>query len=113
MRCCARRAGGLGAGVEPAADLPAISLAALQVWPGGGIDGDAARDLQVAYRLATGRRCSRWTPSSWPGCDAVTSPERGFYHANSPRTLTSHGHFVSKDDLHARLGHRCSNRDPR
>jgi hypothetical protein len=46
----------------------------------GGIDVEAAGELQVRFRPADWPLVFAVDTSSWPRCDAETSPERGFYH---------------------------------
>lgn len=49
----------------------------------GGLDAEAMRDLLVAYRPAHWPAVFAVDTSSWPRCDAETSPERGFYYSAS------------------------------
>ena len=49
----------------------------------GGLDPEAMRDLLVAYRPAHWPAVFAVDTSSWPRCDAETSPERGFYYSAS------------------------------
>ena len=73
----------------PVGSVPGLSLcpafrrshgSLYQALARGGVDADAARDLQVAFRPAGWPAVFAVDASSWPRCDAETSPERGFYH---------------------------------
>jgi hypothetical protein len=46
----------------------------------GEVDAEALRDLLVAYRPDHWPQVFAVDASSWPRCDAETSPERGFYY---------------------------------
>jgi len=46
----------------------------------GGVDTEAVRDLQVRHRPVEWPLVFAVDTSSWPRCDAETSPGRGFYH---------------------------------
>ena len=46
----------------------------------GHLDTDAARGLQVGFRPLDWPAVFAVDTSSWPRCDAETSPARGFYH---------------------------------
>jgi hypothetical protein len=73
----------------PVSSVPALSLdpvfrrshgslyAALS---GGDIDAEALRELLVASRPASWPLAFAFDTSSWPRCDAETSPERGYYY---------------------------------
>jgi len=49
----------------------------------GGVDPAAIRDLLVAHRPDTWPLVFAVDESTWPRCDAETSPERGFYYSAS------------------------------
>lgn len=46
----------------------------------GSVDVEALADLQVAFRPVDWPVVFAVDTSSWPRCDAETSPERGYYH---------------------------------
>ena len=85
----------------PVSSVPALSLQPIfrrshgslyKALARGGIDTDALRELQVAYRPADWPAVFAVDTSSWPRCDAETSPQRGFYHHPS-------GHSAGKPIL--------------
>src|SRR5512144_1973004 len=49
----------------------------------GGIDAEAIRDLLVAHHPADWPLMFAVDESSWPRCDAETSPGRGFYYSST------------------------------
>jgi DDE superfamily endonuclease len=49
----------------------------------GGVDADAMRDLLAAHRPPDWPLVFAVDASTWPRCDAETSPERGFYYCAS------------------------------
>ena len=49
----------------------------------GGVDADAMRDLLAAHRPPDWPLVFAVDASTWPRCDAETSPERGFYYSPS------------------------------
>ena len=49
----------------------------------GRVDDERVRDLLVAHRPAHWPLVFAVDASSWPRCDAETSPERGFYYSAS------------------------------
>ena len=46
----------------------------------GRVDTEALRDLLARHRLHDGEPIYAVDVSTWPRCDAETSPERGFYY---------------------------------
>jgi DDE superfamily endonuclease len=87
---CPVRAGRGGVVRRRAGDLAAPAVAAAGVGPGHGsvyaalaegrIDAGGLRDLLVAYRLAGWPLVFAVDGTSWPRCDAETSPQRGYYY---------------------------------
>lgn len=76
----------------PVASVPALSLEPVfrrshgslyKALAGGGVDAEAMRDLLVRYRPAHWPAVFAVDASSWPRCDAETSPQRGFYYSAS------------------------------
>jgi hypothetical protein len=73
----------------PVGSVPALSLESVfrrshgslyKALARGGLDAERARDLQVRVRPLDWPAVFAVDTSSWPRCDAETSPERGFYH---------------------------------
>lgn len=71
------------------ASIPALSLCPVfrrshgslyKALARGGVDAETARDVQVAFRPVGWPAVFAVDASSWPRCDAETSPQRGFYH---------------------------------
>jgi DDE superfamily endonuclease len=81
----------------PVGSIPALSLEPVfrrshgslyKALARGVLDVERARELQVRGRPADWPAVFAVDTSSWPRCDAETSPERGFYHhpsRHSPR----------------------------
>ena len=74
----------------PVGSVPALSLEPVfrrghgslyKALANGGIDAEALRQALVAHRLAGWPSVFAVDASSWPRCDAETSPERGFYYS--------------------------------
>jgi hypothetical protein len=72
----------------PVTSLPGLSLlpvfgrghgSAYAALAGGGIDADGLRDLLAAARPPSWPLVFAVDGTSWPRCDAETSPERGYY----------------------------------
>jgi hypothetical protein len=73
----------------PISSVPALSLeptfrrshgSLYKALDRGAVDAEAIRDLLVAHRPADWPLVFAVDASSWPRCDAETSPERGFYY---------------------------------
>ncbi len=54
----------------------------------GRLDGDQLRDCLVQFRPRAWPLVFAVDTSSWPRCDAETTPERGYYHHPSRHTPT-------------------------
>ncbi len=76
----------------PVASVPALSLepqfrrshgSLYKALARGGVDAAAMRDLLVAHRPGHWPAVYAVDASSWPRCDAETSPGRGFYYSAS------------------------------
>jgi hypothetical protein len=93
--CCTRRADALfdlGDALLCAQTVPSLPHLSLQLvhqrgWGStyaalahGRVDAEALRDLLARYRLQDGEPIYAVDVSTWPRCDAETSPERGFYY---------------------------------
>jgi len=73
----------------PVGSIPVLSLQAIyrrshgslyKSMAAGEVDAEALRDLLVRFRPSDWPLVFAVDTSSWPRCDAETSPERGFYH---------------------------------
>ena len=73
----------------PVGSVPALSLEPVfrrshgslyKALAHGDLDAERLRGLAVAYRPIDWPAVFAVDTSSWPRCDAETSPERGFYH---------------------------------
>jgi len=73
----------------PVSSVPALSLEPVfcRGWGSlyaalsrGDLDAEALRELLVAHRPAAWPLVFAFDTSSWPRCDAETSPDRGFYY---------------------------------
>lgn len=73
----------------PVHSVPALSLAPIhrrshgslyKSLAAGSVDVERLADLQVSVRPREWPAVFAVDTSSWPRCDAETSPERGFYH---------------------------------
>lgn len=76
----------------PVASVPALSVEPVfrrshgslyKALARGGVDADAMRDLLLAHRPGDWPAVFAVDASSWPRCDAETSPQRGFYYSPS------------------------------
>ena len=79
-RCCA---GGPVTSLPRLSLLPALGRGHGSVYAAlaeGRIDAGGLRDLLVAYRLAGWPLVFAVDGTSWPRCDAETSPQRGYYY---------------------------------
>ena len=83
MRCCALRAGGVAAAAEPGAGLPAGLGQPVRALACGSVDVEATRDLLAAVRPRGRPLVFAIDQTSWPRCDAETSPQRGV--SSTPR----------------------------
>ena len=76
-------AGGLGAGAEPGTGVSAQPRSLYKALARGEVDDEAMRDLLVEHRPSGWPLVFAVDASTWPRCDAETSPERGFYYSAS------------------------------
>lgn len=77
---------------SPVSSIPSLSLepcfrrshgSLYKALDRGGVDAGAMRDLLVEHRPETWPLVFAVDESTWPRCDAETSPERGFYYSAS------------------------------
>ncbi len=76
-------AGGLGAGAEPGAGVRRSHGSLYKALARGEVDDEAMRELLVEHRPSGWPLVFAVDASTWPRCDAETSPERGYYYSAS------------------------------
>ncbi|WP_448072616.1 transposase [Georgenia yuyongxinii] len=75
--------GGLGTGAVPGAGLPPLARQLYKALAHGQVDEGAMRDLLAAHRPQDWPLVFAVDATTWPRCDAETSPGRGFYYSAS------------------------------